>query len=66
MSQENKIENQALVHLRKLNPEHYSFSVLGFIFKISKVRAHEIYHENKDKYPLPDWVELSPDHPSNR
>lgn len=43
--------NRQLVGLRKQDPETYSFSELGRIFRIDKRAAWEIYQRDKARYP---------------
>lgn len=40
--------NKKLVKLRDKNPKKYSYGVLGEFFNISKIRAREIYLQEKE------------------
>jgi len=49
MSRKKETRNKQLFRLREKNPNLYSFSKLGEIFRITKQTAHEIYRREKEQ-----------------
>lgn len=56
MSAQNIERNKAIVLLRKIDPDAYSYGVLANIFGLTRVAIVRIYYRDKDRYLLPEKI----------